>query len=123
MIELDKKILWFVSSPYTRSPRGHTGAYLDVCRLAARLHREHGLNVFSPIAHSHGMAMYGKLPVVDHDFWMSFNAPFLRICEGMLFCKMDGWDESFGMAVEHNIFKNDSKPIYYVDPKTLEISE
>lgn len=112
----------YLASNYTKHPKGWTGAYLEACRISARIHRKHKLIVFSPIAHCHGMTTHGDLPVIDAAFWKRFNAPFVEMCGGCLVAKMDGWRESEGVASEIADFTAAKKTVLYVDPVSLEIS-
>lgn len=121
MISIDKSIIWFLCSPYTKYHRGLAGAYLDICRIASRIRLMHGLAIFSPICHSHGMAMHGELPPVDRDFWREFNKPFRELCGGALVATMDGWLESDGVGDEISDFECAGKPIVFVDPVTIEL--
>jgi hypothetical protein len=58
----------YLCSPYTHpDPAVREARYEAACRTAAHLMRS-GKIVFSPIAHSHGIAQYG-LPK-DWSFWI-----------------------------------------------------
>ena len=111
----------YLASPYSRYERGHTGAYLDICRLAARIHRKYKIVLFSPIAHCHGMTTHGDLPVIDHQFWRRFNAPFVDMCGGCLVAKMIGWENSAGIKDEIDDFRAAKKTVLFVEPDSLEI--
>lgn len=122
-MSLDKSAIHFISTPYTKYARGLHGAYLDACRVSAKIHRRYGVVVFSPIAHCHGMTMHGDLPPIDHLFWESFNKPFVQMCGGLIVAMLEGWEESVGIAGEVRDFKMAGKPIKYADPVTLELSD
>lgn len=118
---IDKHTLYYLATPYTKYRRGLFGAFIDACKLAADLRWKHGIVVFSPIAHCHGMTTHGDLPPIDHKFWMEFNRPFIAACGGLLVGKLDGWDESIGIADELTQFRAAGKPVLFVDPETLEV--
>lgn len=111
----------YLASNYTRHPRGWTAAYLEICKISARIHRKHKLILFSPIAHCHGMATHGDLPIIDAAFWKKYNAPFIEVCGGCIVAKMDGWQDSEGVRGEIADFKAAGKPIYACDTHTLEL--
>lgn len=113
----------YLASPYTRYERGHSGAFVDICKLSARIHRRYNTVIFSPIAHCHGMTMHGDLPAIDHAFWKRFNAPFVKVCGGLIVAKMEGWDNSAGVADEISDFRSAAKPIWFLDCETLELTE
>ena len=88
----------YLASPYTApSWIDRLGRYHQACKAAAQL-MEHGHVVFSPIAHSHGIAQF--MVANDHDFWMSQDLPFLRQAEKMIVLKLPGWEDSRGVAAE-----------------------
>lgn len=112
----------YLLTPYTRYARGWTGAYIDACRLAARIHRKYKLVCFSPISHCHGMTTHGDLPPVDGAFWKRFNQPFVDICCAGIVAKMDGWDNSDGIKDEIADFRAAKKTVLFIEPETLELS-
>ena len=90
----------YLASPYNHEdPAVREERFLAACRVAAKLMRNE-FNVFSPIAHSHPVAVHGGLDAVDHDFWMRRDLPMLRRCGAIMVLCMDGWEQSRGMARE-----------------------
>lgn len=118
---LDKKLLWYTATPYTRYIKGWHGAYIDACKIAARIQVRYGVIIFCPIAHCHGMTIHGELPPVDPKFWEDFNRPYIAACGGLIVAKLEGWDHSSGIAGEIRDFRAAHKPILYCDPETLEL--
>ncbi|MGA9855097.1 MAG: DUF1937 family protein [Gammaproteobacteria bacterium] len=110
--------LAYLASPYTKYPRGIDAAFGDVCALAAPLIRT-GVNVFSPIAHSHPIAVNGGHDPLDQDFWKEIDAIFLDKCDVLIVAHMDGWKESRGIAHEIEVFERAGKPIFDLDPMSL----
>ena len=113
----------FMASPFTKFGRGHAGAYLDICKIASRFYLRYAVSVFSPISNCYGMCHHGDLPITGNQFWHEFNYPFVKACGALVIAKMDGWDESFGVADERNSFRAAEKPIYYMDVETLELTQ
>jgi Domain of unknown function (DUF1937) len=112
----------YLCSPYAKSPIGMWPAYKEAARIAGRL-TDKGMEIFSPIAHSHPMAMYGNLDPFDDMVWQKRNLPFMEFCAGCLVATMDGWRDSKGVSAEIYLFNKSGKPIRYVDPETLAITE
>jgi hypothetical protein len=106
--------LWYLASPYTKYKSGHEIAYRDVCAMAAALVKK-GYAVFSPIAHGHGLSKHGGIPFTDHAVWEKIDSPFVDLCGGLIVAKLDGWDNSEGVAVEISKFRAAGKPIIFMD--------
>src|SRR5436309_1862842 len=66
--QADKATLYYLATPYSKYPRGLTAAFEDAANLAARL-LQVGFRVYSPIAHTHPLAVYGKIDPLDHAIW------------------------------------------------------
>lgn len=108
-------MFWYVATPYTRYPHGVDAAYRMACLEAANLLRL-GLPVFSPIAHTHGIAEAGALQDEPLDYWLDVDGPFLRLAHGLIVVRADGWRDSAGVAREIAWFDACDKPVCYVDP-------
>lgn len=115
-------LLYYLATPYTKYRAGIWPAYKEAARIAGRL-TAIGLNVYSPIAHSHPLAVYGGIDPLDHDLWMRVDAPFVAICGALIVAKMDGWRDSKGVTIEIESFATAGKPIFSVEPNSLVITE
>lgn len=110
---------WYLATPYTRFPLGHDAASQMACELAARLLRFR-VPVFSPIAHSHSIAVAGLRDVqVDHNFWMHADAPLMEAAGGLIVVTAESWEKSSGMAEEIKRFTAAGKPVVYWNPLEL----
>lgn len=107
--------LYYVASPYSKYPAGIEQAFRDISAIAARLLR-FGYKVFSPIAHTHPIAIYGGIDPLNHDIWLPFDEAIIAKCDGIIVAMMQGWEESHGVNWEIERFKRDGKPVYYFDP-------
>lgn len=105
--------LWYLGSPYSRYRHGPDKAYERISHQAAILLKA-GVNVFSPIAHSHSLASHGDLDPVDHELWMKADKPYMDKCDGLVVCMMEGWDESKGINHEIEYFTTTGKPVVYM---------
>jgi hypothetical protein len=82
-----------------------------VNRLASRLIYG-GLFVFSPISHTHPIAIAGQLPL-GWDFWEPYDRTFIDWCDELHVFKADGWEQSKGVTAEIRIAQEQDKPVIY----------
>lgn len=110
--------LFYLATPYSKYPAGIDVAFVDAAKLAARLLKA-GLKVYSPIAHTHPLAIHGKIDPLDHAIWLPFDEAMMRACDGLLVAHMDGWQQSKGVLHEIEFFTVASKPIFHLNIDTL----
>lgn len=106
--------LWYLATPYSKYPRGLEKAFVEACRAAALLVR-HGVRVYSPIAHTHPVAIHGGIDPLDHSIWLPADKPFMDAACGLLVVRMTGWAESYGIGEEIKVFEAAGKPIRHMD--------
>ena len=104
---------WYLATPYSKYSGGLEMAFQEACRARAHLLRQ-GVRTFSPIVHSHPVAMYGGLDPLDHTIWLPDNQPILDAAHGLMVVQMTGWADSYGIGEEIKIFQAVGKPIQYV---------
>lgn len=104
--------LVYLGSPYTKYAAGIDAAFRDVSAIAADLLRE-GVKVYSPIAHTHPIAVHGNIDPLNHDIWLPFDSAMMDAADAMCIAEMDGWESSYGVAFEIRRFRDQGKPIYY----------
>lgn len=100
----------YLASPYSHPEIDvRVKRYHAVCRAAAELIKQ-GVLVFSPIAHSHPIAVRFNL---DGSFetWRDMSLEMLRRCDRLILLKLPGWEESKGMAAEIEEAKRLGMPI------------
>ena len=110
--------LAFMSSPYTLYEPDIGQAAADAARLAARL-IETGLHIYSPIVHSHSIALLGHLDPMDIAIWYPLNETMLHRCDTLIVARLPTWEKSKGMAMEIRFFERKEKPIFDLDVVTL----
>lgn len=110
--------LAYLATPYSKYEPGIEQAFIDAAKLAALLLRA-GMKVYSPIAHTHPLAVHGNIDPLDHAIWMPFDEAMMTAADVLLVAHMQGWQESFGIAHEIKFFEDAGKPIFDLDPKTL----
>jgi hypothetical protein len=108
---------WYIATPYSKYPAGHEAAYIAACRLTAEL-RKLRVPCYSPIAESHGIALYGDINPTDHQFWVDADKPMLDAASGLLVIKMESWEVSKGIQHEIEEHAKAGKPIIEWDPAT-----
>ena len=114
-------MILYLASPYTAHHwMTEQDRYLLACEAAAALMQQ-GHTVFSPIAHSHGIALF--LPKHDHAFWMSQDLPFLDFTDKIVVLTLPGWEESKGIKRELEYARDKGIPIEYksMDEITREV--
>ena len=104
--------LVYLASPYSDpSPEVREHRFKEACKAAAML-MSHGINIFSPIAHTHPIAEFG-LPK-DWEFWEAFDRLYLEASKGMIVLNLPGYLESKGVQAEIGIMKEMGKPVWYM---------
>jgi hypothetical protein len=105
---------WYIATPYSGYPEGIDAAYEEACKAGAYLIR-HGVKVFVPIAHTHPLAVIGSLDPFDHSLWMAQDEPFVDEAKGLIVVMMESWEQSRGIAEEIRKFREQGKPIIYME--------
>lgn len=108
----------YLATPYSKYPGGIEKAFIDASALASRL-LVAGVNVYSPIAHTHPLAVHGGLDPLDHSIWLPFDAAMMAASSVLIVAHMEGWAESKGVAHEIFVFEAAKKPIFDLNPETL----
>ena len=107
---------WYLGTPYSKYPPelgGVAGAYHRACELAGMLVRQ-GFHVYCPIAHTHPIAIKGKLDPFDHELWMPLDECFMKNAKGLIIGTMRGWRDSYGLEVERRYFESVNKPVRFL---------
>jgi hypothetical protein len=101
----------YLASPYS-DPEATVREvrYCAACEKAAAMLRD-GLRVYSPIVHSHPLALLG-LPG-DWEFWAEHNATMLERSSALCVLTLPGWQESRGVAAEVRIAQALHLPVRY----------
>ena len=110
-----KKILVYLATPYTHpDPKVSELRFKEVTRVAAALMKK-GVFVFSPITHSHSIAMAGDLPK-SWEYWMQYDILILERCCKVIVLMLEGWKESKGVQAEIKIAGEMGIPVEYLEP-------
>lgn len=111
---------WYLASPYSKFPQGLDAAFRAVSENAALLVRNK-IPVYSPIAHTHPIAIFGGMDPLDHSIWLPADEPFMRGARGLIVLRMATWEASYGIGEEIKEFRTADKPIIYMDPGRVPI--
>ena len=103
----------YLATPYSGTLDQKVSRFKAVNKVAARLMREGNL-VFSPISHTHPIALAGELPG-DWMFWKEYDRTFIEWCDEVHVLKQDGWEDSVGIRNEIMIAAAMEKPVRYID--------
>lgn len=106
---------WYLATPYSKFPGGIEAAFRLAVETRGLLLRG-GVPTFSPIIHSHPVAVVCGIDPFDHSIWLPSEAPILRGASGLIMVMGESWEVSYGMAKEREIFEADGRPIEWMRP-------
>ncbi|CAH2606094.1 conserved protein of unknown function (plasmid) [Rhodovastum atsumiense] len=109
---------WYLASPYSRYPGGIEEAFRLALRETGRLVSA-GVPVFSPIAHTHPVAVECGLDPYSHDIWIPVDEPIMRAASGLIMLRAESWEQSYGMRLELEAFTAAGKPVVWMDVGTV----
>lgn len=111
----------FLSTPYQLYEGGPEAAAAEAAKIAGELLLE-GVKVFSPIVHGHQLVKHcNDIDATDNEFWAEVNLPDMEDSDYLLIAEMKGWKDSSGIAEEKDWFQSAGRPVYYLNPMTLEV--
>ena len=88
--------------------------YWRVTRTTAVLLR-YGVNIFSPITHSHHIPKWLPDRLNTHSFWLELDFDWLSTCDEMWVFMQSGWAESYGVQEEIKYCQKMGIPIKFVN--------
>lgn len=104
----------YLASPYSHhDPTVREARFQAVCRLAAGL-MNMGMVVYSPIAHTHPIAVSHALPTT-WAFWQRMDSVFVLKADRLLVACLDGWKESTGVQAEIKLATEAGIPVEYLE--------
>ena len=104
-----KKI--YLAIPYT----GNEEQNFKIANKVAGQLMSKGNIVFSPISHTHPIAIECNLPG-DWKYWKSFDIAFIKWCDEVQIIALPGWRQSKGVMAEIDIAKKNNKKIKFIYP-------
>lgn len=112
--------LVYLASPYSHTDKTIVSRRVRQVTHAASELLKTGLNVFSPIVHSHPIAEDHSTPG-DWKFWAEIDEDYIKRCDEVYILQLDGYCQSVGIAAEIKIAKKYGKPISFVSYPQMEI--
>ena len=113
--------LIYLASPYSKYKYGIDRAFRDVATISGKMLLA-GAKVYSPIVHTHPIAIETNINPYDLSIWLPFDEAMMTVANTLVIATMLGWEESNGIQHEIDFFRKREKPIYMMDPYTLEIA-
>jgi hypothetical protein len=106
--------LIYLACPYSDSDITVKVHRFEAVNKAAAKLMNSGKYVFSPISHTHPIAVAGELPT-GWEFWKEYDRLMLSRCQKLIVLKLDGWETSVGVSAEIEIAKEFNIPIEYLE--------
>ena len=105
----------YLGQPYTSDdPDVLTARYFAALEWCAKLEARHP---YSPIAHWHNVAIMHSLPKTA-DYWLEHNFHMIDISKALYALKLEGWQDSVGLAAEIQHAARKGISLFAVDPET-----
>src|SRR4051794_17484909 len=101
---------WYMASPYRAYPYG-TGGAVGIAIANLGLLMKQCIPAFSPVVHTHFVAMQCKIDPHDMTVWGPANKCIMECAHGMIRLRAMGWLDSAGMREEHEYFVGAGKPV------------
>ena len=106
--------LIYLACPYSHQDPVVRAARFEVANLAAGRLMDEGHLVFSPISHTHPVALAYGLPT-GFDYWERYDRAMLSRCSRLVVLTLDGWVESVGVNAEIRISQEFGLPVFLMD--------
>jgi len=106
---------WYLATSYSIHPEGLEAAFRMALRAAGVLIQAK-IPVFSPIAHTHPIAIEMGLDPLDHSIWMPADMPMMEGAHGIIVLRDGGWESSYGIQCERAEFAMAGKIELFMDP-------
>ena len=89
----------YLAAPYSHADQEVMEArYQFITKVTGHLMKK-GEVIFSPVTHSHPVAMIGNVPN-NWEFWRKQDFAILERCDRLLVLMLQGWDVSVGVSAE-----------------------
>lgn len=109
------KTLVYLATPYSHPDEAvREERFRAVNTAAAELMRK-GMHIYSPISHTHPIALAGDLPL-GWEYWQAYDRAILSACCKLIVLMLDGWKESKGVTGEIAIACELGLDVEYISP-------
>jgi len=108
-----KTTLIYLAVPYSHPDAAVREARFQAVNLAAARLMKDGTHVFSPISHTHPIALVGDLPM-GWEYWSAYDRVMLSACEKLVVLMLEGWRESIGVQAEIDIARELGMEVVFI---------
>ena len=112
-LDVSDKSIVYLAVPYSHPDLIVRQARFQTANICAAHLMRQGMHVFSPISHTHPIALAGQLPL-GFDYWGAFDMAFLSVAKRIIVVTVDGWKESVGVTKEIAIADGLGLPISFM---------
>lgn len=112
--ESDNQKLTYLATPYSHDDANVMVQRFNIANRVAATMLKQGIHVYSPISHSHPIAMQHGLPK-GWDFWERHDRLIIEHCGKVVVLMQDGWRESIGVEAEIQIAEEMGIPVEYME--------
>ena len=106
------KPMTYLACPYSHDDPAVRLHRFELANLAAGALIRRGHKVYSPVSHTHPIAVCCALPL-RWEYWLEFQRAFLEHTGLVVVLKLDGWDRSAGVHGELEIAEELLIPVIY----------
>lgn len=107
------KRIVYLAIPYSHPDKQVRHRRFEIANEVAADLMSKGEMVFSPISHSHVIAVKNDLPT-SWDYWQEHCKSFVSVSSKLYVITVDGWEESTGVQAEIELAKELNIPIKYI---------
>ena len=107
----------YLACPYSHPDPVVRRMRFEICNHAAGALMAQGHAVYSPISHSHPIALAHDLPA-GWDFWQRQDMAMLERCQRLAVLMLPGWRDSVGVMAEIREALRLGLPVEYVGEAT-----
>ena len=109
----------YLAVPYSDPDPAVRESRFNAVNRAAGFLMASRIYVFSPISHTHPIALACDLPK-DWEFWQAYGRAMLRACGKLSVLMQDGWQDSVGVQAEIAIAREMGLPVEFIEHNQVE---
>jgi hypothetical protein len=113
-LEKEEGNMIYLAVPYSHGDPEVREYRFKMANSVAGFMTAQGELVYSPISHTHAIAIERKLPT-DWEYWEKHNRQMMAICSKLVVLRLDGWKESVGVRAEIKLARELRIPVERVD--------
>ena len=109
----------YLAAPYTlngTSSEAEQELRVEQITRVANTLMQMGMNVFSPVTHSHAIQQQGSLTHLATKDWLIKDLEFLSFSAGMFVLMLPDWEKSIGVKREIEYARTHKIPITFIYP-------